>query len=53
MCWSLIDEYIVYISEENGGLSKVNLINEKTLSIKKISSSNLVFMNINPIRLLF
>lgn len=40
----------MYIGEENGELAKVNIINGKTDSIKKISSSNLTLLRINTKR---
>uniref|UniRef100_A0A2S2Q774 WD repeat-containing protein 34 n=1 Tax=Sipha flava TaxID=143950 RepID=A0A2S2Q774_9HEMI len=49
LCWSLKDEFTVYIGEENGELAKVNLSNGKINSIKKINvTSSLISMNINP-----
>lgn len=53
LCCSLNNEFIVYIGEKNGELSKIHLINGKTDSIKKISSCNLTLMNINPKRFVF
>jgi len=50
LCCSLNDEFIVYIGEENGELTKINVVNGKTDFIKKISYCNLTLMNINPIR---
>ncbi|CAH1732934.1 unnamed protein product [Aphis gossypii] len=50
LCWSLENEFIVYIGEDNGELTKINLINEKTDSIKKFKSCDIIAMKINPKR---
>lgn len=50
LCWSLENEFIVYIGEDNGELTKINLINEKTNSIKKFKSCDIIAMKINPKR---
>lgn len=52
-CWSLDSEFILYVGEESGVLAKINLINEKTDSIKQFTTLNLTLMNINPIRFVF
>lgn len=40
----------MYIGEEKGGLSKVNLRNGTVNLVKIISSCSLISININPIR---
>lgn len=50
LCWSLSNDFIVYIGEENGELAKINLMNGRTDSIKKITSSNLTSLKINTKR---
>ncbi|XP_025200443.1 WD repeat-containing protein 34-like [Melanaphis sacchari] len=50
LCWSLENEFIVYIAEDNGELTKINLTNGKTDSIKKFASCNIIAMKINPKR---
>jgi len=50
LCWSLENEFIVYVGEDNGELAKINLTSGKTDSIKKFTSCNITAMNINPKR---
>lgn len=50
LCWSLENEFIVYVGEENGELAKINLTNGKTDSIKKFRFCDITAMNINPKR---
>ncbi|CAI6359488.1 unnamed protein product [Macrosiphum euphorbiae] len=50
LCWSLENEFIVYVGEENGELAKINLTNGKTDSIKKFTFCDITAMNINPKR---
>jgi hypothetical protein len=40
----------VYVGEENGELTKINLTNGKTDSIKKYASCDIIAMKINPKR---
>jgi len=50
LCWSLESEFILYIGEDNGKLAKINLLNMKTDSVKKITICNLTLISINPLR---
>uniref|UniRef100_A0A2S2PD56 Uncharacterized protein n=1 Tax=Schizaphis graminum TaxID=13262 RepID=A0A2S2PD56_SCHGA len=50
LCWSLENEFIVYVGEENGELTKIYLTNGKTDSIKKFASCDIIAMKINPKR---
>lgn len=52
LCWSLNNEFTIYVGEENGELATINLINGKTDSIIKITNCRLTLMRINPIRYL-
>lgn len=40
----------MYVSKDNGELTKINLINEKTDLIKKFKSCDIIAMKINPKR---